>query len=254
MIKHIDKRSGVCPKQPVDCMYKSIGCHNSIAFDHHNDTEVERAETLSGRTFSFNPKRLKREDLDMHMHTNKYEHLLLINNYLNPTKDKTIPTKILDLDDEKYLKDLKHHLYFSALPEINEVDLKKLCASAIHQYESLKAENYSIRKEKNSIGTTVFEFGELQRDIKVKDRRCGEIYSLLTDMSSTKIKHLLASFSYENQLLIDGNYFLSKDSKFGDHQIKASVSDHSEGPYHSYRKRRKMNLRLGGLFLFETKK
>ena len=211
-------------------MYKSIGCHNSIAFDSHNDSKVERAETLCGRLFSFNPRRLKREDLDKHMLSNKYEHLLLVKKYFNTAQVQNIRSKKLSVDDENELKGLNYYHHYSDIPEISIEDLKKWCASVIHKNESLNAANYSIRKEKKSIETTEFEFGKLESDIK--HRRCADIYSSLSDMSQAKIKHLLSSFSCENQRLVFENHNLSKNSEVGlkNHQIKALVPDENERP------------------------
>ncbi len=88
---HLDKINGVCPKQPVECIFKSIGCKHNDSFENHHDDQ--KMETSNDNLNDFNI--LTRENLSEHMSKNANYHLSLIHIYYN----NEINTMKLKLDN-----------------------------------------------------------------------------------------------------------------------------------------------------------
>ena len=82
--RHLDRLNGSCPKQPVECIFKSIGCNIT---DHFNNIDtiddVDQMEVAAANNMHNinNENIIRRENLNEHMLLNTNYHLELIHRY-----------------------------------------------------------------------------------------------------------------------------------------------------------------------------
>ena len=82
--RHLDKLNGSCPKQPVECIFKSIGCNIT---DHFNNIDtIDGADQMevaaANNMHNINDESIiRRENLNEHMLLNTNYHLELIHKY-----------------------------------------------------------------------------------------------------------------------------------------------------------------------------
>ena len=91
LLSHLDKQRGDCPKQPMECIFQSVGCNLEDAkfFDDHDYTNTRNQATIAVQKMETNKLTtivspiLTRENLNEHMSRSSNYHLSLIHNFYN---------------------------------------------------------------------------------------------------------------------------------------------------------------------------
>jgi hypothetical protein len=83
--KHLNKETGDCPKQPIDCIYKSIGC---CKIDNvETSTSTEKMDIIANNN---EITYLTRSTIDSHMYLSTNYHMELLYKHLIRLKDETM--------------------------------------------------------------------------------------------------------------------------------------------------------------------
>jgi hypothetical protein len=105
---HLHKTNGNCPKQPVDCIFKSIGCNRDDNNNIYQQMEMDAA---------FNIIYLTRENLNEHMLTNTNYHLELVHRYYYNEMD-SFKTQLENINFRDF--DKKESSNFISLPSTSK--------------------------------------------------------------------------------------------------------------------------------------
>jgi hypothetical protein len=189
LASHLDNARGDCPKQPVECLFQSIGCNQSD-FNKFDYFEPINYNQKTNNDDQCKKHILLRENLADHIQKSSYYHLNLIHFYYN-----------------KEINDMKIKLENSEIPKINIGDLNIKIKheasiddsrdsgnfSAVSDFSS-RSKDSSNQKESGNMDDSRFELLDYSKSTKF----ISDFSEIKSEITESKMHH------FDNKL--DQNY------------------------------------------------
>jgi hypothetical protein len=198
LASHLDNARGDCPKQPVECLFQSIGCNQfdfnkfdnfeSLNYNQQANNDVQRMDISNEDQGEKHT--ILRENLADHMQKSSNYHLSLIHFYYN-----------------KEINDMKIKLENSEIPKINIGDLNVKIKheasiddsrdsgnfSAVSDFSS-RSKDSSNKKESGNMDDSRFELLDYSKSTKF----ISDFSEIKSEITESKMHH------FDNKL--DQNY------------------------------------------------